>query len=83
MEVPSLGVESELDLLAYTTAASMPDPSCLCDPHHSSWQRQILNPRARPGMEPAFSWILVGFITAEPQWELSQTALLHNVIYQL
>ena len=24
----------------------------------------------RPGIEPASSWILVGFISAEPQWEL-------------
>ena len=34
MEVPSLGVESEL--LAYTTATAMPDPSRVCDLHHSS-----------------------------------------------
>ena len=26
MEVPKLGVESELQLLAYTTATAMPDP---------------------------------------------------------
>ena len=26
---------------------------------------------ARPGIEPAFSWILVGFITTEPQQKLS------------
>ena len=25
---------------------------------------------ARPGVEPESSWILVGFISAEPQWEL-------------
>ena len=30
----------------------------------------------RPGIEPATSWILVRFITAEPQWELPQTYLL-------
>ena len=24
----------------------------------------------RPGIEPSSSWILVGFITTEPQWEL-------------
>ena len=44
MEVPRLGVESELQLLAYTTATAMPDPSHICDLHHSSWQRQVLNP---------------------------------------
>ena len=38
--------------------------------HHGSWQRRILNPVIEPGMEPMSSWILVGFITAEPQREL-------------
>ena len=44
MEVPRLGVESELQLLAYTTVTAMWDPSRVCDLHHSSQQRQILNP---------------------------------------
>ena len=26
--------------------------------------------QARPGIEPASSWILVGFVSAAPQWEL-------------
>ena len=30
--------------MAYTTATTMPDPSCICDLYHSSWQHQILNP---------------------------------------
>ena len=42
MEIPGLGVESKLQLLAYATA--MPNRSCLCDLHHSLWQRWILNP---------------------------------------
>ena len=29
---------------AYTTATATPDPSCVCNLHHSSQQRQILNP---------------------------------------
>ena len=37
-------VESELQLPAYTTATAVPDPSCVCDQYHSSWQYQILNP---------------------------------------
>ena len=41
MEVPRLGVESELQLPAYITATAMPDPSHDCDLHHSSRQRQI------------------------------------------
>ena len=36
MEVPRLGVESELQLLAYATAIAMPDLSRICDLHHSS-----------------------------------------------
>ena len=44
MEVPRLGVKSELQLLAYTTATAMPDLSYVCDLHHNSWQLQILNP---------------------------------------
>ena len=44
MEVPRLGAKLELQLLAYTTATAMPNPSCICKLHHSSWQCQILNP---------------------------------------
>ena len=44
MEVPRLGVESELQLLAYTTATATWDPSRVCDLQHGSRQSQILNP---------------------------------------
>ena len=44
MEVPRLGIQSELLLPAYTTATATPDPSCVFDLYHSSWQRQIFNP---------------------------------------
>ena len=47
MEVPRLGVESELQLPAYTTAIATQDPSHLCDLHHSSQQRRILNPLSK------------------------------------
>ena len=43
MEVPRLGVESELQLLAYVTATATWDPSQVCNLHHSSQQRQILD----------------------------------------
>ena len=43
IEVPRLGVESELQLLAYTTAAAMRDPSRICDLHHSSQQHRVPN----------------------------------------
>ena len=32
---------------AYTTATAMPDPSRLCDLHHSSWQCWILDPLSK------------------------------------
>ena len=44
MEFPRLGVEEELQLPAYATATATSDRSCICDLHHSSWQRRILNP---------------------------------------
>ena len=44
MEVPRLGVKSELQLLAYTTATARPDLSHICKLHHSSQQCWILNP---------------------------------------
>ena len=43
-EVPSLGAESELQLLAYTTATATWDPRHIYDLHCSPWQCQILNP---------------------------------------
>ena len=44
MEVPRLGIKSELQLPAYTTATTTQDPSRVFDLYHSSRQRQILNP---------------------------------------
>jgi len=38
MEIPRLGVESELQLPAYTIAIAMQDPSHVFDLNHSSWQ---------------------------------------------
>ena len=35
MDVPRLGVESELQLPAYAIATAMPDLSHVCDLHHS------------------------------------------------
>ena len=71
-EVPRLGIESELQLPAYTTAMTTPDLSHVCSLHHSSQQCQILNHWMKPGIEPESSWILVDFITTEPQWELPE-----------
>ena len=64
------------------------------DLHHSHSQHQIqaasvthitphdntgsLAQKARPGIEPASSWILVGLIIAEPQGELPVLSFLNN-----
>ena len=44
MEVPRPGVESELQLLAYTRATAAQNPSSICNLHHSSRQHWNLNP---------------------------------------
>ena len=76
IEVPRLGVKSELQLPVYTTATATWDPSCICDLPHSSWQCWIPDQHClRPGIKPASSWILVGFISAVPQWELQLLSL--------
>ena len=49
----------------------MQNPSHVYNLSHSSQQHQILNPRARPGIEPKTSWFLVRFISAEPRWEFT------------
>ena len=47
VEVPKLGVESKLQPTTYTTAKVMPDPSYICDLHHSSQQRWIPYPKSK------------------------------------
>ena len=69
MEVPRLGVELELQPLAYATAPAMPDPNCICSLLHcSSQQRWILNPPSK-----ARDWIR---ILMDTDWVLNP--LSHN-----
>ena len=68
MEVPRLGVQSELQLPAYATATTRPDLSHVCDLHHSCGNARSLTHWVGPGFEPESSWIRVEFISAEPQW---------------
>ena len=70
MEVPRLGVESELQLPACTTATATPDLSHICNLHHSPRQCWILKPlsEVRDGTR-----ILMGTsqgLNPKPQWEL-------------
>ena len=66
-EVPKLGVESELQPPAYATATATQYLSCVFNLHHSSQQRQILNPRIE-----ARHWthIFMDASRVEPQQEL-------------
>jgi len=70
MEVPRLGVESELQLPAYTTATQhqIGAASAACTTAHSN--TGSLTHWARSEIKPTSSWILVGFIFSKPQWEL-------------
>ena len=47
MEVPRLGGESELQLVAYATATATLDPSHIFDLHYSSWQHWIPDPPSK------------------------------------
>ena len=46
VEAPRLGVDWELQLLAFTTATT-PDPSHSCNLYHSLWLCQILKPLSK------------------------------------
>jgi len=85
MEVPRLGVELELQLLAYTTATATPDPSHVCDPHHSSQKYWNLNPLSEARARTRNLMVPIGFVSAVPWWELffffSLSSLLIVFIY--
>ena len=78
MEVPKLGAELELQVLAYVLATAMLDPSHVCNVHQSSWQCRTLNPLSGASDRTCSlmdtSWILMGtsWVRNLPklQWEL-------------
>ena len=76
MEVPRLGVKSELLLPAYTTATVTCDRSHVCNLHHSSWQCQILNLLSKYRVEPASPWTPVRFTSTLSQRELAENFFL-------
>ena len=69
MEVPRLGVDAELQLLAYTTATATWDLSHICSLHHSAQQCQILKLLSE-ARDPTRILIRVGFVSTEPPWKL-------------
>ena len=76
MEVPRLGVKLDLQLPAYTTATAMRDTSCVCDLHHSAWQRQIVNPLSKVRDQTLFLMDTSWACYAEPQLERPIESLL-------
>ena len=75
MEVPRLGDESELQLLAYTIAIATGDPGLICDLYHNSQQCQITGPLSK-----GRDWTLIFMDTSwihftVPQWEFPQKIL--------
>ena len=66
MEVPRLGVEWELQLLAYTEATNMWDPSCIGNLYFSSGQHGILNPPSEARDQTLILVDVSWFVTADP-----------------
>ena len=71
MEVPRLGVDSELQLPAYATAMATLDPSCFCNLCCNLQQCWILNPlnEVRDRTHILMDTML-GSYPVEPQWEI-------------
>ena len=82
MEVPRLGAQLELHLLAHATAIATLDPSRICDLCHSLQQCWFLNP-----LSGVRDWTcilidtMLGSSPAEPQWEL-QAQVLSSPLYR-
>ena len=70
MEVPRLGVELELQLLACVTVIIWPNLSCVCDLRYSSQQYRILNPLNKARDQTHILMDTSSVVTTEPQWEL-------------
>ena len=73
MEVPSLGVELELQLPAYTTATAVQDLSRVCDLYHSSRQCQIPDPLSEARDRTYILMHIIGLVSASPQWKLQSS----------
>ena len=66
MEVPRLGVKSELLLPAYATVTATAMP-CLRPTPQLMDNAGSLTHQARPGVEPTTSWFLVRFVSTAPR----------------
>ena len=74
MEVTRLRVKSELQLAAYTQLQQCQIWATSDTYITAHGKARSLTDWARPGIEPTSLWILVRFITTEPQWEPPQSS---------
>ena len=72
MEVPRLGVSSELLLPAYARATATLDPSRVCDLHHSSQKCRTLKPLSKARDQTRNLMVPSRFISAVPQGVFGQ-----------
>ena len=79
MEVPRLGVESELQLPAYTTATVIQIQATSATYTTAHGNAGSPTHWVRSGIKPASSWILVG-LTTEPRRELPE---IYSLFYYL
>ena len=64
MEVPRLGIESELQLQAYASATALWDLSHICNLYTTAQGNAgSLTHGVRPGIEPTSSWIMARSLT--------------------
>ena len=82
MEVSRLGAELELQLPAYAKATTMPDPSHICELHHSSWQCWLPDSLSEARDQTQILMDTVGFVSAAPQRELPKVFYCYFVWYQ-
>ena len=80
MDVPKLGVESELQLPAYATTTATWDLSCICDLHHSSQQCWIVNTLSKARDR---SRILMDSLTIEARGELLEKNVSYCILHLL
>ena len=74
MEIPRLEVESATAAGLYhshSNVVSWTAPATYTTAHGNA-RSGSLSHWVRPGTKPASSWILVGFVTAEPWWEFTR-----------
>ena len=83
IEVPRLGVQSELQLPTYTTATVMQYTSHVYNLHHSSRQHQILNPLSEARDQTLDLMVPKHWATTETPWKKLFLSVQNNRLSEL